>query len=68
VWEGNFVGILASGSANGNIIRGNTALGNVTDLEDDNVTCDQNVWRGNKFETDKVAGVDDQGPKAGCIR
>jgi hypothetical protein len=42
-------GIVVDSLATGNTIIGNFAHGSGTDLVDNNVNCDSNVWRGNDF-------------------
>lgn len=62
-------GIQVGGANTSNVLQGNTALTNLgVDLEDVNPACDANIWKGNTFVTDRVAGVPDGGPAAGCIR
>jgi len=42
----------------GNNISGNTSLGNsIFDMEDDNVNCGTNKWRGNKFKTANMSCI-----------
>jgi parallel beta-helix repeat protein len=51
--NGNETGIsINDDTAHGNVVEGNTALGNSSvDLEDVNATCDSNTWMGNCFGT-----------------
>jgi parallel beta-helix repeat protein len=65
----NYTGIQVEQNCSNNSLQGNTALTNANvDLEDDNPGCDSNVWTGNKFATDLVAGASDGGPGTGCIQ
>ena len=45
-------------------VKGNLALGNGTDLEDDNADCDNNTWTNNRFGTSMVNG----GANPGCVQ
>jgi parallel beta-helix repeat protein len=62
------VGISISAPAGQNLVRNNTVTGNGFDLVDVNDGCGTNTWLANVFLTDRVAGVSDGGPAAGCIR
>lgn len=44
-------GILLQSGATGNNISGNKSFNNLTDMEDDNASCDNNKWTGNQFNT-----------------
>ena len=44
-------GIFVQRFSTQNNITGNTALGNDLDMEDENPDCDENQWRGNRFDT-----------------
>ena len=58
-------GIRVDDNSMQNTIKGNTMQDNEGfDAEDENVDCDANKWRANKFTTSQVAG----GPNPGCIR
>jgi parallel beta-helix repeat protein len=63
--HGNFgMGIMIDAAVDsGNLIQGNTALGNDTDLGAFNSAC-TNTWINNTFVTD----TEGNGPGAGCIR
>jgi hypothetical protein len=41
----------------GNILKGNTALGNNPDLQDDTGACILNHWRNNNFTTSTPACI-----------
>ena len=51
------VGIWAQLGALDNFLTGNRALGNGTDLQDDNANCDNNTWRGNTFGSSNAACI-----------
>lgn len=42
-------------------------ISGVSDMADATAGCVSNVWTGNTFQTDLVAGLSDGGPGAGCI-
>jgi len=44
-------GIFVQRFSTQNNIAGNTALGNDLDMQDENPDCDENQWRGNRFDT-----------------
>ena len=44
-------GIIVTATSSGNRIVNNRALGNATDLTDQNSGCDDNVWAGNVFDS-----------------
>jgi parallel beta-helix repeat protein len=66
------VGIVLSGGANGatqTIVRENGVhLNGLVDMQDDSADCGTNTWGPNRFVTDIVAGLPDDGPGGGCIR
>jgi hypothetical protein len=49
-------------------ISGNAVfISGSSDMADATPGCASNVWTGNSFETDLVAGVSGGGPGVGCI-
>ena len=59
------LGIWIQDTAAPSIVRRNTVLGSgITDMVDQSVGCDGNIWRNNIFMTALVAG----GPNPGCIQ
>jgi parallel beta-helix repeat protein len=51
------IGIWAQLNALNNLITGNQAQGNGTDLRDDNADCDNNAWQGNTFGSSNHACI-----------
>jgi uncharacterized membrane protein len=51
------LGILLSSGATNYHINGNTALGHLFDLFDDNPNCDDNKWNGNTFVTSNMSCI-----------
>jgi parallel beta-helix repeat protein len=67
--SGSHTGIFVTSFGAPSTVIHNTVLGSSTaDMSDDVAGCGGDVWKGNDFQTDLVAGVSDGGPKAGCIR
>lgn len=63
--SGIFITTLGSPST----VKFNTVLGSgISDMSDDNATCDADIWKKNIFQTDLVVGVSDGGPGTGCVR
>ena len=48
---GNGNGIAIYNRSHDNLIHGNVALENMIDLVDENVDCDNNIWKNNVFNT-----------------
>jgi parallel beta-helix repeat protein len=49
--NGNVLFGIHLGGSTGNNVNGNTALNNSTDLVDDSIACDNNIWTNNVFNT-----------------